>query len=81
QVRDSLENQEADCVAAAGKKLQITYGYLRAARRAGRGAADIREVMGKALERTEDGMILVSSRKASRLRALAEAEGRKDTGQ
>jgi aryl-alcohol dehydrogenase-like predicted oxidoreductase len=81
QVNDSLENREADFVAAAGKKLQITYGYLRAARRAGAGTADIREVMGKALERTEEGMILVSSRKASRLRALAEVAGEKEAGQ
>ena len=44
-------------------------------------AADIREVIGKALERTEEGMILVSSKKASRLRALAEIEGEKDTAQ
>jgi aryl-alcohol dehydrogenase-like predicted oxidoreductase len=81
QVRDSLENREADCLAAAGKKLQITYGYLRAARGAVDGNADIREVMGKALERTEEGMILVSSRKASRLRALAEMAGEKEAGQ
>jgi hypothetical protein len=36
--------------------------------------------MGKALERTEDGMILVSSRKASRLRVLAEVAGEKEAG-
>ena len=65
----------------SGKKLQITYGYLRAARGAGGGNADIREVMGKALGRTEEGMILVSSRKASRLRALAEVAGEKEAGQ
>jgi aryl-alcohol dehydrogenase-like predicted oxidoreductase len=80
QVRDSLENREADCLAAIGKKLQVTYGYLRAARGAGGGNADLREVMGKALERTEDGMILVSSRKASRLRVLAEVAGEKEAG-
>ena len=81
QVRDSLENREADCLIEAGKRLQITYGYVRAAREAARVAADIREVIGKALERTEEGMILVSSKKASRLRALAEIEGEKDTAQ
>jgi len=81
QVRDSLENREADCLIEAGKRLQITYGYVRAAREAARVAADIREVIGKALERTEEGMILVSSKKASRLRALAEIEAKKDTGQ
>lgn len=80
QVDDSLENREADCVVAAGKKLQITFGYVRAARRADAGNADIREVMGKALERTE-GMILVTSRKASRLRALAGVAGEKEAGQ
>jgi hypothetical protein len=37
--------------------------------------------MGKALGRTEEGMILVSSRKASRLRALAEVAGEKEAGQ
>ena len=80
QVRDSLENREADCLVVAEKRLQITYGYVRAARGA-REAADIREVIGKALERTEEGMILVSSKKASRLRALAEIEGQKDSAQ
>ena len=81
QVRDSLENREADCLVVAEKRLQITYGYLRAATRAAREVADIREVIGKALERTEEGMILVSSKKASRLRALAEIAAKKDTAQ
>ena len=81
QVRDSLENREADCLVVAEKRLQITYGYVRAATRAAREAADIREVIGKALERTEEGMILVSSKKASRLRALAEIAAKKDTAQ
>jgi aryl-alcohol dehydrogenase-like predicted oxidoreductase len=80
QVRDSLENREADCVVVAGKKLQITFGYLRDARGGDGGNADMRGVIGNALERTEGGMILVSSRKATRLRALAEIAGEKEAG-
>jgi aryl-alcohol dehydrogenase-like predicted oxidoreductase len=81
QVRDSLENREADSLKAAGKKLQITYGYLRTARRAGGENADVQDVMRKALARTEEGMMLVSSRNAGRLRALAEVAGEKEAGQ
>src|SRR2546429_9862215 len=35
QVRDSLENREADCLIEGGEKLQINYGYVCAGRERG----------------------------------------------
>ncbi len=72
QVRDSLEKHEADCLVALGKRPQITFGYLRAAKGRTRLKSDIQEVMRQALARNRDGIILVSSREPSRLKLLAE---------
>jgi aryl-alcohol dehydrogenase-like predicted oxidoreductase len=75
QVRDSLEKREADCLAAIGKRPQITFGYLRAAKGATEANGDMREVMRQALARNREGVILVSSRKPARLQMLAELPG------
>jgi aryl-alcohol dehydrogenase-like predicted oxidoreductase len=75
QVEDSLEKREADVVAAAGLPLQVTFGYMRRSGSTSRGSIDSPDepisVMRRALARNRTGMVLVSSRKASRLRALA----------
>lgn len=70
QVEDSLAGREADVLAEADRPLQITFGYLRQAR-AAESQADGLSVMSAALDRNPDGMILVSSRRPERLRALA----------
>lgn len=77
QVEDSLAGGEADVLTAAALPLQITYGYLRLAGQ----ARDILPtnppaLFGAALARNSAGMVLVSTRKIARLRALAAlAEG------
>ena len=71
QVRDSLEKHETDCLAAIGKKPQITFGYLRAAKDTTEASSDVREVMRQALARNREGAILVSTRKPERLQMLA----------
>ncbi len=75
QVEDSLLGREADVVAAAGWRLQITYGYLRqAVAQPGpshSATVDGLVVMRAALARNRSGMVLVSTRKANRLRELA----------
>jgi len=81
QVRDSLEKHEADCLSAIGKKAQITYGYLRAARGATEVNSEMRGVMREAQTRNPDGVILVSSRKPNRLQMLADWAGDERVGQ
>ena len=74
QVEDSLAECEADVVKAAGFPLQVTYGYLRRAaeqRSESTPQPDALTVMEAALARNLNGMVLVSTRKAHRLRNLA----------
>lgn len=75
QVEDSLAGREADILSATGLPLQITYGYLRrAVAQPGDAVAsptDGLAVMRAALARNRNGMVLVSTRKANRLRELA----------
>lgn len=75
QVEDSLDGREADIVVAAGRPLQITYGYLRRAvaelANSNSSPTDGLAVMRAALARNRSGMVLVSTRKADRLRDLA----------
>jgi aryl-alcohol dehydrogenase-like predicted oxidoreductase len=74
QVEDSLAEREADALRELEWPLQITYGYFRRAARSareGREAAPEGEaVLAGALARNPAGMVLVSSRKPERLRAM-----------
>ena len=73
QVEDSIAGHEADVLTAAGLPLQVTYGYVRLAGEAP-GAASPPEplaVLRAALARNPMGMVLVSTRKRERVRALA----------
>lgn len=74
QVLDSLDRKEADCLPAAGRPLQITYGYLSAARvrETQRSASD---VLSCALARNSNGAIIVSTTKSSRLSQYAALSG------
>lgn len=78
QVADSLDKKEADILPASGKPLQITYGYVSAALRAGAGIS-VPEVLKQALKRNNDGAVIVSSTKISRMgqyaNLLEEVEG------
>ena len=75
QVEDSVDGREADALTAASLPLQITYGYLRcaaiAATTADLPARVAADVLAAALCRNPNGMILVSSRSAHRITALA----------
>ncbi|RUP25034.1 MAG: FAD-dependent oxidoreductase [Curvibacter sp.] len=68
QVRDSVSQHQADVVLAAGRPLQLTYGYLADPGAAGQSVA---QRLGQALMRNPDGAILVSTRQAQRLAELA----------
>ena len=71
QVRDSIDAREADLVRREGREPQITYGYLVP------GAAgaqhDVAATLSKALTQHSSGAVLVSTRKAARLKTLAAA--------
>jgi aryl-alcohol dehydrogenase-like predicted oxidoreductase len=68
QMRDSLVNREADLMQAHGRELQFTYGYLAdPAQRAG----SAEETLAAALQRNRTGSVLVSTRRAGRVAALA----------
>jgi len=68
QVRDSLTQHQADVVLAAGRPLQLTYGYLADPGSAG---LTVAQRLGQALLRNPEGAILVSTRQAQRVAALA----------
>lgn len=75
QVEDSVTEREADVLHEIDWPLQVTFGYFR---RAGRAAALARHaapdgaaVLEQALARNPMGMVLVSSRRPERLRAMA----------
>lgn len=70
QVEDSLSGREADRVLAAGRPLQITFGYLRRSA-GGPLPIDALSVIRSALARNASGLVLISSRQPARLRALA----------
>jgi aryl-alcohol dehydrogenase-like predicted oxidoreductase len=71
QTRDSLDRMEADIVAAKGRPLQFTYGYVSGARQRG-DSREAREILLAALARNADGAILVSTTKEERLAQYAE---------
>lgn len=66
QLFDSLERKEADELSRYGRELQITYGYVSAARAAG-SIETIEEILKAALKRNPKGAIIVSTKKIARL--------------
>ncbi|CAN5191363.1 hypothetical protein BH10PSE13_BH10PSE13_05210 [soil metagenome] len=74
QTIDSLDEKQADCVIAAGRPLQFTYGYMSAARQRG-DARPAREILGDAIRRNATGAILVSTTKAERVGQYAAIAG------
>lgn len=66
QVLDSLERREADCLTAVGRPLQITYGYVSAARAAG-SERSVEDILAEALARNSSGAIIVSTTKKARV--------------
>lgn len=63
QLADSLEDREADLLAAHGRPMQITYGYVSR----GGAATSVHERLVAALRRNADGAIIVSTRRIDRL--------------
>lgn len=72
QVRDSLSQHQADAVLAAGRPLQLTYGYLADPGAAGLSVAQRLE---QAMLRNPEGAVLVSTRQVDRVAALARFGG------
>lgn len=70
QTLDSLAGQEADILPRHGRPLQITYGYISAALRAG-GAVDIPALLTRALKRNAAGAVIVSTGRVERLAQYA----------
>lgn len=70
QVKDSLENKEADGVLACGRELQFTYGYFHA-HRAERPGVQNDDILSAALQRNRTGSVLFSTRDPKRLTAIA----------
>jgi D-threo-aldose 1-dehydrogenase len=65
QTIDSLTAREADMVLALNRPLQLSYGYVSAARRAG--PADVPTILSAALRRNFSGSIIVSTTRVQRL--------------
>ena len=72
QTQDSLDRRQADFLLESGRPLQFTYGYLSSqSKRAHTGSAE--SILRRALERNDQGSIIVSTRRADRIRQLARA--------
>jgi choline dehydrogenase-like flavoprotein/aryl-alcohol dehydrogenase-like predicted oxidoreductase len=71
QMRDSLQQRQADLLIHHGRPLQMTYGYLAAGN--GNNGGDGNTILRQALQRNTTGSILVSTRRMERLAALAQA--------
>lgn len=71
QVLDSLTGREADVLTAYGRPLQITYGYVSAARARG-DRTPVPELLRLAMERNRDGPIIVSTTRPERLGQYAQ---------
>lgn len=67
QVRDSLDQHQADILLPFGRPMQFTYGYLATAQ-----GASV-ETLRQALQRNSSGAILVSTRRLERVAELARA--------
>jgi hypothetical protein len=66
QVFDSLDQREADVVLRHDRSLQITYGYVSAARTRGT-TMSVMEILARSLNRNADGAIIVSTQHKERL--------------
>lgn len=65
QTRDSIEHREADFLLAAGRSLQLTFGYLANSTR-----QDAHQLLRSALHRNATGAVVVSTRQRHRLQTL-----------
>lgn len=73
QTRDDLTTKSAGFVLEGGRQLQFTYGYLSSRPRIDSDES-ISDIMGKALVRNTRGSILISTRRADRLKQLSGIE-------
>ena len=71
QVPDSLEGREAQPLLERGVPLQITFGYIASAVKAGQ--TDIVQVLRNAMHRNRKGAIVVSTRRVDRIAIMARA--------
>jgi len=69
QAQDSFPNSEADLVLRSGRTLQFTYGYIRSHGGA-QNVDNALNTVGRALVRNSTGSVLVSTRKAVRVKEL-----------
>lgn len=69
QVRDYMEANNNHPVLAAGRRFQLTFGYLAAAR-AGNGNFSVGQVLHAALLRNSSGAVLVSTRRIAHIPEL-----------
>ena len=67
QTADSLDKKEADILLHYNKALQITYGYVSAARRSRAIDLSVATILQHALQRNKNGAIIVSTTKLERL--------------
>jgi D-threo-aldose 1-dehydrogenase len=70
QTVDSIVGREADVVTAHHRPMQITYGYVSAAKRIG--PVDVPAILAAALRRNTTGSVIVSTRNIRRLQQYAE---------
>jgi D-threo-aldose 1-dehydrogenase len=71
QTTDSLDDQEANVLLQNGRPLQITYGYVSAAKKRSN-KVDVPAILSRALKRNPDGAIIVSTGRTERLKQYAQ---------
>jgi aryl-alcohol dehydrogenase-like predicted oxidoreductase len=74
QTQDSLVGREADILTAHHRPMQITYGYVTAARRDE--PVDVPAILAAALRRNATGTVIVNTRRISRLRQYTEVSAK-----
>jgi aryl-alcohol dehydrogenase-like predicted oxidoreductase len=72
QTVDSLDLREADALVAATGHMQITYGYVSGAMARSGDSIDVPALLRGALARNAQGAVIVSSRRADRMRQFAD---------
>ncbi|OBX19897.1 hypothetical protein A9995_04930 [Erythrobacter sp. QSSC1-22B] len=77
QVHDSLDGREAEPLLSHGLPLQITFGYIGSAVKAGR--TDVVDSLCRAMQRNRDGAIVVSTRHVDRVLTMGRALRRFET--
>lgn len=70
QVLDSLDGHEGNPLLDAGRPLQLTYGYVSAARARG-DKRDVADILAQALARNDQGAILVTTNRIERMAQYA----------